>query len=61
MNIDKCKVPVSTLALAIDPGQLGFEDTGELEPLTEIIGRERVVEGWGEGEKQPSRHIITEP
>ena len=28
----------------IDPVQLGFEDTGELEPLTEIIGQERAVE-----------------
>ncbi|MGE0469071.1 MAG: Lon protease family protein [Nitrospira sp.] len=28
----------------IDSGQLGFEDTGELEPLTEIIGQERAVE-----------------
>lgn len=32
MNIEKFKVPVSMLAPTIDPGQLGFEDTGELEP-----------------------------
>ena len=32
------------LAPVIDSGQLGFEDTGELEPLTEIIGQERAVE-----------------
>lgn len=28
----------------VDPGQLGFEDTSELEPLTDIIGQERAVE-----------------
>lgn len=32
------------LAPVVDSGQLGFEDTGELEPLTEIIGQERAVE-----------------
>ena len=44
MTLDKFKVPVSMLAPEIDPGLLGFEDTGELEPLTEIIGQERAVE-----------------
>ena len=44
MTISKFKVPVSMLAPVIDSGQLGFEDTGELEPLTEIIGQERAVE-----------------
>ncbi|MBK9307102.1 MAG: AAA family ATPase [Nitrospira sp.] len=44
MTMEKFKVPVSMLAPMIDPGQLGFEDTGDLEPLTEIIGQERAVE-----------------
>ncbi|NGZ96620.1 MAG: ATP-dependent protease [Nitrospira sp. WS110] len=44
MTMEKFKVPISMLAPMIDPGQLGFEDTGELEPLTEIIGQERAVE-----------------
>ncbi len=44
MTTEKFKVPVSMLSPMIDPGQLGFEDTGELEPLTEIIGQERAVE-----------------
>lgn len=44
MTTEKFKVPVSMLSPAIDPGQLGFEDTGELEPLSEIIGQERAVE-----------------
>ena len=39
MTFEKFKVPVSMLAAMIDPGQLGFDDTGELEPLTEIIDR----------------------
>ena len=42
--MEKFKVPASMLAPIVDPGQLGFEDTGELEPLTEIIGQERAVE-----------------
>jgi lon-related putative ATP-dependent protease len=44
MTMEKFKVPVSMLSPMVDPGQLGFEDTGELEPLTEIIGQERAVE-----------------
>jgi lon-related putative ATP-dependent protease len=44
MTQEKFKVPVSMLSPMIDPGQLGFEDTGELDPLTEIIGQERAVE-----------------
>ena len=44
MSVEKFKVPASMLAPVIDPGQLGFEDTGELEPLLEIIGQERAVE-----------------
>jgi lon-related putative ATP-dependent protease len=42
--MEKFKIPISMLAPMIDPGQLGFEDTSELEPLTEIIGQERAVE-----------------
>jgi len=42
--MDKFKVPISMLAPIIDPGQLGLEDTSELEPLVEIIGQERAVE-----------------
>ncbi|OQW32832.1 MAG: hypothetical protein A4E19_05620 [Nitrospira sp. SG-bin1] len=44
MTIEKFTVPVSMLAPGIDPEQLGFQNTGELEPLTEIIGQERAVE-----------------
>lgn len=44
MTMEKFKVPVSMLTPVIDAGQLGFKDTGELEPLTEIIGQERAVE-----------------
>jgi lon-related putative ATP-dependent protease len=44
MTTEKFKIPLSMLAPMIDPGQLGFEDTSELEPLTEIIGQERAVE-----------------
>ncbi len=44
MATDKFKVPVSMLAPIVDPGQLGFDDTGELEPLNEIIGQDRAVE-----------------
>ena len=44
MTIEKFKVPVSMLSPKVDPGQLGFEDTSELEPLTDIIGQERAVE-----------------
>ncbi|MFO0970720.1 MAG: ATP-binding protein [Gemmataceae bacterium] len=44
MSTDKFKVPVSMLMPSVDPTQLGFEDTSELEPLTDIIGQERAVE-----------------
>jgi lon-related putative ATP-dependent protease len=44
MTEDKFKIPVSMLSPSVDPTQLGFEDTSELEPLTEIIGQERAVE-----------------
>ncbi len=42
--MDKFKVPVSMLAPIIDPGQLGLEDTSELESLVDIIGQERAIE-----------------
>ncbi len=59
MNIEKFKVPVSMLAPTIDPGQLGFEDTGELDPLTEIIGQERAVEAleFGLNMKSPGFNL----
>ena len=59
MNIEKFKVPVSMLAPTIDPGQLGFEDTGELEPLAEIIGQERAVEAleFGLNMKSPGFNL----
>ncbi|MFO0702236.1 MAG: Lon-like protease helical domain-containing protein, partial [Nitrospira sp.] len=59
MNIEKFKVPVSMLAPTIDPGQLGFEDTSELEPLTEIIGQERAVEAleFGLNMKSPGFNL----
>lgn len=44
MTTEKFKVPLSMLTPTVDPGHLGFEDTSELEPLTEIIGQERAVE-----------------
>ena len=44
MTIDKLKIPVSMLSPVVDPAQLGFDDTSELEPLNEIIGQERAVE-----------------
>ncbi|MDH4187003.1 MAG: AAA family ATPase, partial [Nitrospira sp.] len=44
MTIDKFKIPVSMLSPTVDPAQLGFDDTSELEPLNEIIGQERAVE-----------------
>jgi len=44
MTVDKFKLPVSMLSPAVDPGRLGFEDTSELEPLSETIGQGRAVE-----------------
>ena len=59
MNTDKFKVPVSMLTPAVDPTQLGFEDTGELEPLTDIIGQERAVEAleFGLSMKSPGFNL----
>jgi lon-related putative ATP-dependent protease len=42
--MDKYKLPVSMLAPIIKPAHLGLEHTGELEPLTDIIGQDRAVE-----------------
>jgi lon-related putative ATP-dependent protease len=60
MTMEKFKVPVSMLAPIIDSGQLGFEDTGELEPLTEIIGQERAVEAleFGLNMKSPGFNLF---
>ena len=44
MNADSCKLPVSMLSPAVEPGLLGFKDTSELEPLSETIGQGRAVE-----------------
>lgn len=44
MQVDKFKVPASMLSPAVDPERLGFDDTSELEPLTETIGQNRAVE-----------------
>ena len=44
MTVDKFKIPISMLSPDVDPAQLGFDDTSELEPLNEIIGQERAVE-----------------
>ena len=44
MTVDRLKIPVSMLSPTVDPAQLGFDDTSELEPLNEIIGQERAVE-----------------
>ena len=44
MTVDRLKIPVSMLSPDVDPAQLGFDDTSELEPLNEIIGQERAVE-----------------
>ncbi len=59
MAIDKFKVPISMLAPVIGPGQLGFENTGELEPLSEIIGQERAVEAleFGLNMKSPGFNL----
>jgi len=59
MDIEKYRVSVSMLAPTIDPGQLGFEDTSELEPLTEIIGQERAVEAleFGLNMKSPGFNL----
>jgi lon-related putative ATP-dependent protease len=59
MTTEKFKVPASMLCPMVDPGQLGFEETGELEPLTEIIGQERAVEAleFGLGMKSPGFNL----
>ncbi|WP_455378191.1 AAA family ATPase [Petrachloros mirabilis] len=59
MQTEKHKVPVSMLSPRIDPERLGFEDTSELEPLTETIGQERAVEAleFGLQMKSPGFNI----
>jgi len=44
MQVDKFKVPASMLSPVVDPERLGFDDTSELESLTETVGQERAVE-----------------
>jgi lon-related putative ATP-dependent protease len=44
MTTDKFRLPVSMLSPTVDPGRLGFEDTSELESLSETIGQGRAVE-----------------
>lgn len=55
MDTDKSKVPVSMLSPIVDPKQLGFADTGELEPLMETIGQERAVEALEFGLRMKSQ------
>ena len=57
--MDKFKVPASMLFPGIDPHQFGFENTGEIEPLTEIIGQERAVEAleFGLNMKSPGYNL----
>ena len=59
MSTDKFRVPVSMLSPTVDPAQLGFEDTSELEPLTDIIGQERAVEAleFGLSMKSPGFNL----
>ncbi len=47
------------LTPTVDPTQLGFEDTSELEPLTDIIGQERAVEAleFGLSMKSPGFNL----
>jgi len=59
MDADKYKIPGSMLSPPIDPERLGFEDTSQLEPLTETIGQERAVEAleFGLQMKSPGFNI----
>jgi lon-related putative ATP-dependent protease len=59
MSTDKFRVPVSMLSPTVDPAQLGFEDTSELEPLTDIIGQERAIEAleFGLSMKSPGFNL----
>lgn len=57
MQTDEYKIPVSMLSPAVNPERFGFENTSELQPLTETIGRERAVEAL---EFAPQRTDITE-
>lgn len=44
MPADNYKVSASMPSPAVDRERLGFDDTSELEPLTETIGQQRAVE-----------------
>lgn len=53
-RMDNYKIPISMLAPLVDPAELGFAHTGELEPLTDIIGQDRAVEALEFGLKMNS-------
>jgi len=59
MQADKYKIPPSMLSPLVDPERLGFEDTSELESLTETIGQDRAVEAleFGLRMKSPGFNI----
>lgn len=71
MTTDKFKLPASMLSPTVDPGQLGFEDTSELEPLSKTVGQGRAaqrlaelaqaVAEWSDIETKSEGRIITEP
>jgi ATP-dependent Lon protease len=48
MSVDKSarEVPVEQMRWRLDPAQLPFETTEDLEPLTEIVGQDRGVEAF---------------
>lgn len=52
--MEKHTMPVTALSPSVDPGQLGFVDTGELPPLDETIGQDRAVEALEFGLRIPS-------
>ena len=59
MQADKYKVPFSMLTPCVDAERLGFEDTSEVEPLSETIGQDRAVEAleFGLEMKSPGFNI----
>lgn len=59
MQAENYKVPVSMLSPLVDSEHLGFEDTSEVEPLSETIGQDRAVEAleFGLQMKSPGFNI----
>ncbi|GKS60043.1 ATP-dependent protease [Nitrospira sp.] len=57
---NKFALPITALVPTIDPDQLGFSDTSELEPLEDPIGQERAVEAleFGLHMPNPGFHIF---